>query len=107
MDSLCLSGILLTAISIIVFVIINRVKIGMMIGGGIVLFLALKFLAMMGGDVEISGASYGNSGSYTAGGSDSGGYDMSTSNNQSERISFANYDFSRGDFAKDFNRIDF
>ena len=113
LDSLCLSGILMAIISIVVYIIVNRVKIGLMIGGGMVLFFVFKFWGMMGGGMEVDGVSYGNGGNSVSGGSsassgsDSVGNGISTSSNQSERIAFSNYDFSRGDFAKDFNKIDF
>lgn len=107
LDSLCLSGIMIAIISIIVFIVINRVKIGMMIGGGIVAVLAFKLIGIMGNGIEVGGVSTGNVGSSVSTDNESGGNDTNTSDGQSERIAFSNYDISRGDIGKDFNRIDF
>lgn len=104
LDSLCISGIVIALMSIIVFVAINRVKIGMMIGGGIVAIIAFNLLGIMGDGIEISGVSSGN---FASTDNESVESDMNTSDGQSERIAFSNYDISRGDIGKDFNRIDF
>lgn len=53
LDSLCLSGIMIATTSIVVFIAINRVKIGMMIGGGIVAIIAFNLLGIMGDGMEL------------------------------------------------------
>lgn len=105
-DSFCPVGIILAILLVVAYVVFNLEKVFELIGGGMLAAFIMYRLATMG-PIDFGDFGYRNQGRTTSYSNDTDSSGISTSNTSSERISFSNYDISRGDIAKDFDRIDF